>query len=343
MFTAADIAERIGGEVLGDGSTILHGFSSAAEAREGDLTFAENDAYFQQAEKSRAAVIVVSTSVTESTKVLIRVKNPRVAFAKLLPLFHPVKLMPPGIHPTAVIAATAQIDPAAHIGPLCVVGENTRVGARSVLRSHNHVAEDCTIGEDTVLHPQVVVYARSVIHNRVILHSGTVIGSDGYGYVFDGDHHRKVLQVGNVILHNDVEIGANCTVDRAAMGSTVIGCGTKIDNLVQIAHNVVIGEHCLMMSQAGIAGSTKIGDYAILAGACSIAGHLKIGDKAVVAGKSGVMRNIPDGGKVLGIPARPDKETKRQWIAQEKLPEMVRQLRRLEAEVARLTAMTQVP
>jgi len=184
----------------------------------------------------------------------------------------------------------------------------------------------------------VVIYERTVIGDRVTIHAGTVIGSDGYGYVFDAGFHRKVLQVGNVVIHSDVEIGANSAVDRAALGSTVIGEGTKIDNLVHVAHNVVIGKHCLVMGQCGFAGSTQVGDYAVVASQSGIAGHLKLGRQSTVGAKSGVMRDVPDGGTVLGIPAMPDKQMKRQFVAVQHLPEMIRRVRELEKLVAQLSA-----
>ena len=202
----------------------------------------------------------------------------------------------------------------------------------------NHIGRDCQIGDDGCLFPNVVVYARTQIGHRVSIHAGTVIGSDGYGYVFDEGRHRKVLQVGNVIIGDDVEIGANAAIDRGALGSTVIGQGTKIDNLVHIAHNVVMGRHCLVMGQVGFAGSTHLGDYCVIASQSGIAGHLKLGNQAMVGAKSGVMRDIPDGGRVLGIPAAPDKQAKRQMIAVQQLPDMIHRLRELEKQVEQLRA-----
>src|SRR4029079_5123594 len=178
------------------------------------------------------------------------------------------------IHPSASIAASAQIDPTAHIGAGCVVGARVKLGARSVLMGGNHIGRDCVIGDAPCLYPNVVIYPRSQIGHRVAIHAGTVVGSDGYGYVFDEGKHRKVLQVGNVIIHDDVEIGANAAIDRGALGSTVIGQGTKIDNLVHIAHDVSSGRHCLVMGQVGFAGSTCLGDYVVVASQSGIAGHL---------------------------------------------------------------------
>jgi UDP-3-O-[3-hydroxymyristoyl] glucosamine N-acyltransferase len=337
-FTASQIAEQLRGEVLGDGSVALTGFAPAASARSGDLTFAEKEAYFAAAEQSQATAILVSGEFAPSKKVLIRVPNARVAVARILPFFFPPDQHPNGIHPSVVIAPSAQIDPTAHIGPNCVVGERARIGARSVLTGGNHVASDCQIGDDVCLFPNVVLYAKSQIGHRVSIHAGTVIGSDGYGYVFDEGRHRKMLQVGNVIIHDDVEIGANTAIDRGALGSTIIGQGTKIDNLVHIAHNVVIGRHCLVMGQVGFAGSTHLGDYCVIASQSGIAGHLKLGNQATVGAKSGVMRDIPDKGTVLGIPAAPDKQAKRQMIAVQQLPELIRRMRELEKTVEQLSA-----
>jgi len=338
-FTAFQIAEQLRGEVLGDGSVELTGLAPADCARSGDLTFAEKESYFAAAEQSNAAAVLVAGEFASSKKVLIRVPNARVAVAKVLPLFFPPDQHPQGIHPSATIAPSAQIDPTAHIGPNCVVAARVRLGARSVLIGGNHIGRDCQIGDDVCLFPNVVVYAKCQIGHRVAIHAGSVIGSDGYGYVFDEGRHRKVLQVGNVIIHDDVEIGANTCIDRAALGATVIGQGAKIDNLVHIAHNVVIGRHCLVMGQVGFAGSTRLGDYCVIASQSGIAGHLKLGHQATVGAKSGVMRDIPDKGTVVGIPAGPDKQIKRQWIALQQLPEMLRRMRELEKEVEQLKAI----
>lgn len=331
-FSTSEIAKFLAGEVAGDSSLILTGFAPADRAKPGDLTFAENADYFARAEHSAASAIIVDGAFS-SKKTLIRVSNARVAFAKTLALFFPEPEHPAGIHPSAIIAASAEIDSTAHVGPHCVIGENTRIGARCVLQGGNHIGANCRLGEDVNLFPQVTIYPRTEIGNRVRIHAGTVIGSDGFGYVQDSGIHRKVPQIGNVIIHEDVEIGANVTVDRGALGPTVIGKGTKIDNLVQIAHNVVIGENCLLISQAGIAGSTKMGDYVIIAGQAGIAGHLKLGSQVSVAAQSGVMNNIPDGEKWLGSPAQPDRQTKRQMIAMQHLPELLRRVKELEKKL----------
>ena len=341
-YTAAQIAEQLRGEVIGDGSVQITGFAPADNARPGDLTFAEKESYFAAAEASNASAILVSEPFTSTKKVLIRVKNARVAVARLLPLFFPPDEHAAGIHPSAVVSPSSQVHPTAHVGPHCTVEAGVKVGARSVLMGGNHLGKNSQLGEDVCLFPNVVIYSRTQIGNRVSIHAGTVIGSDGYGYVLDEGRHRKMLQVGNVVIHDDVEIGANSAIDRAALGSTVIGQGTKIDNLVHVAHNVVMGRHCLVMGQVGFAGSTTLGDYCVIASQSGIAGHLKLGHQATVGAKSGVLRDIPDKGTVLGYPAFPDKQAKRQMIAMSQLPELIKRMRDLEKQVAALSVRSGV-
>lgn len=332
-FTAAEVAEHLQGEVLGDASTKLTGFAPADRAKPGDLTFAENETYFATAEQSAASAIIISGQSKSANKVLIQVSNARVAFAKALELFFPEIRPPAGIHPSAVVAPTAKIDPTAHIGPHCVIGEQVRIGARTVLHGCSFVSADCKLADDVVLFPNVTLYPRTELGHRVRVHAGTVIGSDGFGYVQDAGVHRKVPQMGNVIVGDDVEIGANVAIDRGALGPTVIGKGTKIDNLVQIAHNVQIGENCLLISQVGIAGSTKLGNYVVLAGQVGLAGHLKLGNQVTVAAQSGVMHDIPDGEKWFGYPAMPDREMKRQIIALRHLHELAKRVAELEKKL----------
>jgi len=258
----------------------------------------------------------------------------------LLPVFFPAVEFAPGVHASATIDPSAQIDPSSHIGPNCVIGARVMVGARSLLMGGNHVGRDSQIGDDACLFPNVVIYAKCQIGHRVTIHASTVIGSDGYGYVLDEGRHRKILQLGKVILHDDVEIGANAAIDRGALGDTIIGQGTKVDNLVHVAHNVTIGRHCLVMGQVGFGGSTRLGDYCVIASQSGVAGHLKLGNQATVGAKSGVMRDIPDKATVLGIPAAPDKQTKRQWIGVQQLPDLIRRMRELEKQVEQLKSKT---
>jgi len=329
-YTAAEIAKLLGGEVVGDSSLVLKGFAPADRAQAGDLTFAENENYLARAEQSAASAILVDAPEASSRKTLIRVQSARIAFAKVLPLFFPEPPFEAGIHPTAIMAPTAEVEPTAHIGPYCVVGEKARIGPRCVLQAGNYVGAGCRLDEDVNLFPNVTLYPNTQVGKRVRIHAGTVVGSDGFGYVLDNGIHRKVPQIGNVIICDDAELGANVTVDRGALGPTIIGKGTKIDNLVQIAHNVSLGEHCIIVSQAGISGSTKLGSYVVLGGQVGLAGHLKIGNRVSIGAQSGVMNNIPDGEKWLWTPAQPDRQAKRQMIALQQLPELIRRVKELE-------------
>lgn len=330
MFTVAQLAAQIGGEVLGDGAVMLTGIAPADCAGAGDLTFAEKSSYLAVAEASQASAILVPAGFESAVKVLIRVKDARIAIAKALPLFFPPETHATGIHASAVVDPSAQIDASASVGPHCVVGAGVSLGKNSVLMGGNHIGRDSHVGDDVCLHPNVVLYARTRIGNRVSIHAGTTIGSDGYGYVFDQGHHRKMLQVGNVVIHDDVEIGSNTSIDRGALGSTVIGQGTKIDNLVHVAHNVVMGRHCLIMGQVGFAGSTQLSDYVVIASQSGIGGHLKLGAQSTIGAKSGVMRDVAAGDTVLGYPSSSDKQAKRQWIAVSKMPDALRRLKSLE-------------
>jgi UDP-3-O-[3-hydroxymyristoyl] glucosamine N-acyltransferase len=254
-LSAAEIAKQLGGEVLGDGGLILKGFAPADRAQPGDLTFAENESYFARAEVSAAAAVIVDGPYTSNRKVLIRVPNARIAFAKVLPLFFPgTNISLPGSIPVLSCHQQPRVDPSAHIGPYCVLRDDVRVGARSVLQGGNYIGIRSVIGEDCNLFPNVTVYPTTEIGNRVRIHSGTVLGSDGFGYVQDGGIHRKVPQIGSVIIRDDVEIGANVTVDRGALGPTIIGRGTKIDNWFRSPTTLPSVSIAWVVSQAGVGG-----------------------------------------------------------------------------------------
>ncbi len=333
-YTASEIAERIEGEVVGDGNVELAGFAKADAAKPGDLTFAENEKFFRLAEQSQASAILATGEFTSKVKTVIRVKDARVAFARVLPLLFPEKQFDAGIHPSAVIAESAQVAESAHIGPNCVIGENAIIGDQTVLEANCIVGDDSALGQAVRLFPNVSVYSQCRIGDRVRIHSGSVVGSDGYGYVFDEDHHRKIPQLGGVVIGDDVEIGANVTIDRGALGNTEIGAGTKIDNLVQIGHNVVTGKHCLIVAQTGIGGSTQVGEFSTLAGQVGVIGHIKIGPKAIIASKSAVMSSLEGGKQYMGIPAIPDIQAKRQIVAVRQLPDLLKRVRELEQLLA---------
>jgi UDP-3-O-[3-hydroxymyristoyl] glucosamine N-acyltransferase len=332
-FTTEEIAKHVGGQVVGDSAAVLNHFATIESARPGDLTFAENDEFFARAEQSAATAIITDNRFSSTKKTLIQVPNARVAFAKALAMFFPEKKFPAGVHPTAVIAASAKLDPTVHAGPYCIIGERVTIGARTVLQAGSVVGDDCALAEDVNLFPNVTLYPRTQIGNRVRVHANSVIGSDGFGYVQEGQEHLKVPQVGNVVIGDDVEIGSAVAIDRGALGSTVIGRGTKIDNLVQIAHNVQVGEGCLLVAQVGVAGSSKLGNYVVLAGQAGVAGHLKIGNNVIVGAQSGVMRDIPEGQTWLYTPAQPDREIKRQVLAMQRLPELLKRVAELERKL----------
>lgn len=329
-LTAEAIARHLNGEVIGDQSLILKGFAPATAARPGELTFAENASFFVKAEQSEASAILVDQDFHSENKTLIKVPSSRVAFAQVLPLFFPEPTVTWGIHPTAVIAPSAIVAATAQVGPHCVVGEHVTIGERVVLHPRVVVGPESVIGDESVLFPGVTIYHRSQLGQRVRIHAGTVVGSDGFGFVLDGGIHRKVPQVGNVIIHDDVELGANVTIDRGTLGPTVIGKGTKIDNLVQVGHNAQIGEYCLVVAQVGVAGSTKIGNYAQIGGQAGLAGHLKIGDNVTITAQAGVMHDIPSGEKWFGSPAQPDRKAKRVLLAIQQLPRLLKRMSDME-------------
>ena len=332
-FTAAEIASLLSGEVLGDAAAVLTGFAMTDRAQPGDLTFAETPEYFAAAEASQATAIIADQRFSSTVKIVIRVANARIAFAKALAVFFPEPPFAAGSHPSAVIAASAKVDATAHIGPHCVVGERVEIGAGAVLQSGNNVGADSVLAEGVNLFPNVTIYPRTKIGKRVRIHAGTTIGSDGYGYVLDGGIHRKVPQIGNVVIGDDVEIGANVTVDRGALGSTVIGAGTKIDNLVQIAHNVVIGKHCLICSQVGISGSTTLEDYVVLGGQAGLGGHITIGKGVKAGGQAGITSDIAPGTFVNGTPAVPFQLERRLAILHQRLPDLFKRVDALEKQV----------
>jgi UDP-3-O-[3-hydroxymyristoyl] glucosamine N-acyltransferase len=337
QITVAEIAERLQATVQGDAGVVLTDIAAADQAQPGDLTFAQDAAYLGKALSSAASAVLVPDTLSGEGKVLIRVGNARLAFAKALALFHPPALFTPGVHPAAWIAGSARVDASAHIGPCCVVGEGVTVGPGSVLEAGVQVGPDCVLGKEVRLFPNVVLYPKTQVGNRVRIHAGSVIGADGFGYVFEQGVHVKIPQVGNVVIQDEVEIGANVTIDRGMLGSTVIGKGTKIDNLVQIGHNVVVGEHCILVAQVGISGSTRLGNFVTLAGQVGLSDHLDIGDRAIVGAKSGVMNSIPVGEMWLGLPAREASQAKRQMVAAQRLPELLRRVRELEKRLQELS------
>ena len=325
-ITVQDLAARIGGKVEGDANLSLSGVAPIPRAQATDVTFAESPKHSAAAEGCAAAAIIVPLGATVSRKTLIRVKNPRAAFARTLAIFNPPRAYPAQVHPTAQLGRNVHLGEGVFIGEFAVLRDNVTIGDRTVIEAHCVIGEGSRLGDDCLLYPNVTIYHNIRIGNRVGIHAGSVIGSDGFGYVQDGVERLKIPQTGNVIIEDDVEIGANVTIDRATMDSTIIRRWTKIDNLVQIAHNVTVGQNCIIISQAGVAGSVEIGDNVTLAGQAGIADHLKIGANSVVAAQSGVSEDLPPGSIVFGTPAQPAMQTKRQIIALRRLPELLRKL-----------------
>jgi len=333
-ITAGELAERIGGTVEGDAASIIETASTLECAGDTSITFAENAPFFEKANASAAGVILTPRGLGSSSKTLIHVDNARAGWAKALTILHPEPATIPGVHPSAVISESATVDPTAQIGPNCVIEDHVRIGARTRLQATVFVGANSVIGEDVRIHANVTLYHGSEIGNRVEIHGGATIGADGFGYAFENGTHLKIPQIGFVRIEDDVEIGANTCVDRAALGVTLIKRGAKIDNLVQVGHNCQVGEHAILCGQVGFAGSTIVEDYAVLAGQVGVAGHLRIGRGAKIGAQSGVMHDVPDGDSWLGSPAMPDKETKRIMIALRGLPDLRRQLKRLESKLA---------
>ncbi len=314
-----DLASRMGGDKMPPPdppeavSVQISGLASLEDAVPGDLSFFSNPKYLRAAQKTAAAAVIVPSEFSERLHVpVIRHENPSLAFAYISEALTPPALPPaPGVHPSAVVDSGAMIDPSVSIGPFAVVSRGAIIGKRSVIGANTYIGENSRLGEDCTLYPSVTVRERCVLGDRVILHCGCVIGADGFGYEFNDGRHVKIRQSGGVIIGNDVEIGANSTIDRARFGNTRIGDGTKIDNLVQIAHNVVIGRGCILVAGAMIAGSTRLGDFVTLGGQVGVAGHLSIGNRVMVGAQSGVSKNVPDGVILFGSPAEPMREAKR--------------------------------
>ena len=326
-ISARALAERLRGDIEGDGEVEVTDVAPIARASATDVTFAESAESCEEAFASRAGVILVKHCAPHSAKTLIRVENCREAFAHTMALFHPPKQYCAGVDPSARIAPDVQLGHKVFIGPNVVLGAGVSVGDRTVILANCVITDGVSIGEDCVLHPGIILYSKVKVGRRVILHSGTVIGSDGFGYARKASGIVKIPQVGGVVIEDDVEIGANVTIDRATMNSTVIGSGTKIDNQVQIAHNVIIGRNCLIAGMTGIGGSARLGDCVTLAGGVSVVDHVEIGANAAVGAVSLVTKNVAPGQVVWGTPARRAMDAKRENVALRRLPRALRELR----------------
>jgi len=335
-FTLGELAAALHATLVGDPGRNVTGVAPLDAAGPDDISFLIDPRYGAAAKRSRAGAFLVGSDVSALPGPMLRVAAPQQALIDLLALFHPAPPLTPGIAPSAIVAPDARVDATASIGPLVVVESGAVVGAAVRIHALAFVGRGAEIGGGSILHPRVVVCAGVKLGRGVIVHPGAVIGADGFGYAFDGQVHRKIPQVGGVIIEDDVEIGANTTIDRATLGQTVIRRGTKIDNLVQIAHNVEIGAHSIIVAQVGVSGSSRIGRNVVLAGQVGIADHLTVGDGALILAQSGIARNVEPGERLLGTPARAVVQSKRIWVVQEQLPAMARRLRAAERRLQRL-------
>jgi UDP-3-O-[3-hydroxymyristoyl] glucosamine N-acyltransferase len=338
LTTVGELAALVDGSVVGDDTIEISGISTIEDSRSGDVTFAENARLLGSAARSLASAVIAPQNGPAIEKPLIRVKNPKFAFAQVLRIFAPEAKIYKGIHGTAQIDPTAVLGDNVSVHASAVIGENAVIGANTVIFPFTFIGDNVTIGSDCVVYPHVVLHDNTEIGNNVIVHSGSVLGTDGFGYMFIEDRHYKIPQIGRVIVGDDVEIGANVTIDKARTGSTRIGRGTKIDNLVHIGHNCTIGDHSVIVAQVGISGSVRIGKGVILAGQAGVKDHVTIGDGAIVAAKTGVIGDIPAGQFVSGHYGRPHGEDLRARASAQSIPKMIKELRAMERRLALLEA-----
>lgn len=333
----SEIAKYLDAELVGDRDIVITGVCGIKEAKEGDITFIANPRYLSLIDKTPASAIITSKDVKKSAKPIIRAEDPSYAFGEVMSWFFPAKTKhPKGIHKTAILGKKVELGKNVSLGAYAVIGDDVKIGDDTIIYSGSFVGNNSEIGKDCLIYPNVTIRERTIIGNRVIIHAGTAIGSDGFGFAKIKGVHRKIPQIGNVVIEDDVEIGSNVTIDRARFDKTIIGKGTKIDNLVQIAHNVIVGKNSIIVAQAGISGSTIIGNDVILAGQAGLVGHIKIGDKAVVGAQGGVTKSVPPGVFVSGYPARPHQEAMRVYGSTLKLPELIKTVARIEKKLAEL-------
>ena len=329
--TLGEIADLIGGNYNGPRDLRVKGVAPLADASEQQISFLSNPKYAADLARTRAAAVIVGEDVEGER--YIRVKNPYFAMASDVTKWFASRPAPRGLSPMAAIAGSAKLGRNVVVGPFTTIAEDVVIGDDVTIYQGVSIEAGSSIGDGTIIYPQVSIYERSRIGKRCIIHSGAIIGADGYGFATEKGRHHKIPQIGIVRIEDDVEIGAGTCVDRAALGETVIGEGTKIDNLVQIAHNVKIGKHCLLVSQSGIAGSTELGDYVVIAGQSGVSGHAKVGSQVQIAAKSAVLEDVPDRTKVMGIPAIPFREFARREVLLKRLPDLVRRIEELEKKV----------
>jgi len=333
-YTTGELAEKLGANLIGDARLKLYGLAPIEDAKKGDLAFLANKKYFKYIEKTKATAVIVPPEISSADTALLIHPQPYYAYALAVRLFYPDDgYYREGIHTNALIGENCGIDPSAHIGANVVIEDDVTIGENSRILPNCFIGRNSSLGRDCRIYPNVVIREKSEIGNGVIIHSGATIGSDGFGYAPKDGVHHKIPQVGRVVIEDNVEIGANCAIDRAAMGETRIGRGTKIDNLVQIAHNVKTGENCIIISQVGVSGSTKLGNNVILAGQAGLVGHIQIGDNVIVAAQSGIKDSLQENKTYLGSPAHEIMHQKRIEAIINKLPQYIKRIRALEQKL----------
>lgn len=338
-FSAKQIAEYIQGVIVGDENATVHTFSKIEEGIPGALTFLANPKYTHYIYETKASIVLVNKDFIpegEITATLIKVDNAYESLAKLMTLYEMSKPKKTGIDPLASVAANARIGENVYIGPFACIEEGTVIGDNAYIHPHVTVGCNAKVGNGTILYPHVTVYHDCRIGNQCIIHAGAVIGADGFGFAPSAEGYEKIPQIGITIIEDQVEIGANTCVDRATMGATIVHKGTKLDNLIQIAHNVEVGSHTVMASQVGIAGSAKIGEWCMFGGQVGVAGHIQIGDHVNVGAQSGIPGNTKSGSSLMGYPAIEPKQFARSSAVFKKLPEMYSELGRLQKELEEL-------
>lgn len=338
-FSAKQIAEYIQGVIVGDENTTVHTFSKIEEGIPGALTFLANPKYTHYIYETKASIVLVNKDFIpegEITATLIKVDNAYESLAKLMTLYEMSKPKKTGIDPLASVAANARIGENVYIGPFACIEEGAIIGDNAYIHPHVTVGCNAKVGNGTILYPHVTVYHDCRIGNQCIIHAGAVIGADGFGFAPSAEGYEKIPQIGITIIEDQVEIGANTCVDRATMGATIVHKGTKLDNLIQIAHNVEVGSHTVMASQVGIAGSAKIGEWCMFGGQVGVAGHIQIGDHVNVGAQSGIPGNTKSGSSLMGYPAIEPKQFARSSAVFKKLPEMYSELGRLQKELEEL-------
>ncbi|MBI5739231.1 MAG: UDP-3-O-(3-hydroxymyristoyl)glucosamine N-acyltransferase [Nitrospirae bacterium] len=328
-----ELANIIGGKICGDPDVEIKGAAGIKEAKEGDITFLAEKKYLNDLPGSKASAVIAKDEITGLSASLLIADNPYFVFAKALKALYGRPRVAPGISDRADVCADAVFGEGVTVYPGAYVGSGVVIGARTVICPGVFIGDGSSVGDDSLIYPNVTIRENVRIGNKVIIHPGAVIGSDGFGYVFEQGAHYKIPQVGGVIIEDDVEIGANVTIDRATTGNTIIGAGTKIDNLVQIAHNVRTGKNCIIVSQVGVSGSVEMGDGVVLAGQAGVRDHVKIGSGVTVAAKAGITDDVPAGQIYSGMPAIPHKTWLRAQSVFAKLPEYIKRLQELERKM----------